>query len=299
MLIRALLAIASTAILCACGGGGSSPFGSSSAATSDEIEPAMKRVIESSDTEFFIFGGAVATCQALSCPQADRIYLRSSTAAASQADTSGFVFIGERNGVLLAKKEGQIQTRLGTNSFHSLGGWMSHTVFRLDVVVDAVTYAGKPEDLVRYELFSTGDAMGTNPVPPPVGSAFWSGAMAGVVIPAGTELDGSFVSGDARITIPHFDSDAPPSVDIEFSNIVNERTGAGLRDMAWEEVEMSDGAFASPRLVSPINSSDVDIQDKALETGIFGRFYGPGHEEVGGVFIRDGISGAFGAGRDE
>ena len=147
MLIRALLAIASTAILCACGGGGSSPFGSSSAATSDEIEPAMKRVIESSDTEFFIFGGAVATCQALSCPQADRIYLRSSTAAASQADTSGFVFIGERNGVLLAEKEGQIQTRLGTTSFHSLGGWMSHTVFRLDVVVDAITYAGNSEDL--------------------------------------------------------------------------------------------------------------------------------------------------------
>ena len=155
MLIRALLTIAATAILCACAGG-SSQFGSSSAATSDEIEAAMKRVIESSDTEFFTFGGAVATCQALSCPQADRIYLRSSTAAASQTDPSGFVFTGKQNGMLLAEKKGQIQTSLGTTSFHSLGGWMSHTVFRLDVFVDTITYADNSEDLVRYELFSTG-----------------------------------------------------------------------------------------------------------------------------------------------
>lgn len=123
-----------------------------------------------------------------------------------------------------------------------------------------------------------------------------------------TEPGGSFVSGDARITVPHFDSDASPSVDIEFGNIVNERTGAGVRDLAWKEVEIVDGAFASPRLVSPVDPSDGDIRDNALAGGIFGRFHGPGHEEVGGVFIHHRsigtyghawISGAFGAGRDE
>ena len=124
--------------------------------------------------------------------------------------------------------------------------------------------------------------------------------MAGVVIPAGTELDGSFVSGDARITIPHFDSDAPPSVDIEFSNIVNERTGAGLRDIAWEE--KSKCPMAPLPLPDSFRQSirvTWTSRTRRSRREVFGRFYGPGHEEVGGVFIRDGISGAFGAGRDE
>ena len=267
--------------------------------TSDEIEAAMDRVIGSSDSELFVFGGDVATCQALRCPQPDRIYHGAATDRWLQADTSGFELVGERNAVLLAEKEGESQTALGTISSRALGGWMRYTVFRIDVAVESITFQGTSADHVRYELFSTGDATGTNPVAPGAGAATWSGAMAGIVIPAGTELDGAFVSGDARITLHGLDAGAPPTVDVAFSDIVNERTGASLRDMAWEGVAVADGTFASPRFVAPIEPSDVDVRDDALVAGILGRFHGPGHEEAGGVFIRDGVSGAFAAGRDE
>ena len=302
MHIRSMLVIALGVALSACSG--RSPEVASvpvltSELTSEEIGAAMDSVIDSSETEFFVFGGAVVTCAALNCPQADRIYLRSATDRSLQPDPSGFEFIGVRNAVLLAEKRGESQSALGTASFRSLGAWMTHTAFRIDVTVDSVTYRGISEDHVRYELFSTGDATGTDPVPSLTGSATWFGLMAGIVIPTGTELDGDFVSGDARITVSRFDPDAQPTVDIEFSDIVNERTGASLQDMAWKGVEMADGTFSSSGFVSPIDPSDLDIRDNALETGIIGRFHGPGHEEAGGVFIRDGLSGAFAAGRDE
>ena len=68
--------------------------------------------------------------------------------------------------------------------------------------------------------------------------------------------------------------------------------------MAWDGVRLTDGAFGSPEVIAPILASDIDIRGKAIGTGIYGRFHGPGHEEVGGVFRRDGITGAFGAGRE-
>ena len=36
----------------------------------------------------------------------------------------------------------------------------------------------------------------------------------------------------------------------------------------------------------------------AAEGSLYGRLYGPGHEEVGGLFHRDGIAGAFAGKRD-
>ena len=123
--------------------------------------------------------------------------------------------------------------------------------------------------------------------------------MIGVVIPAGPDFEGARVDGDARISLPRSSLDADPSLRIEFSNIRREDTGAHLDDMTWDGVGVADGAFGFPGIISAIDPGDVDIRRKALGTGIYGRFFGPNHDELGGAFIRDGINGVFGAKRDE
>lgn len=80
-------------------------------------------------------------------------------------------------------------------------------------------------------------------------------------------------AGDAALTIDNFDN---PSVDVRFSNITN--GDRSLRDVMWNDLPLTAGGFEG--------------------RGILGRFYGPRHEEVGGVFQFDAINGAFGAIRD-
>ena len=83
-----------------------------------------------------------------------------------------------------------------------------------------------------------------------------------------------FVRGDARVTADFADMD----LDVALTGIAGVESGDTYDDMTWEGVAMRDGAFETPALS--------------------GRFFGPGHEEVGGVFDRDGIVGAFGARRE-
>ena len=49
-------------------------------------------------------------------------------------------------------------------------------------------------------------------------------------------------------------------------------------DIRWNDLPLNDGKFGSE--------------------SIQGAFYGPNHEEVGGVFSRDGALGAFGGTRE-
>ena len=51
--------------------------------------------------------------------------------------------------------------------------------------------------------------------------------------------------------------------------------------MTWDGLAVTNGTFGT-------GSQGDSIQ---------GRFYGPNHEEVGGIFERDHIIGAFGGGR--
>ena len=84
----------------------------------------------------------------------------------------------------------------------------------------------------------------------------------------------SRVEGEARIAIDDFDV---PMVDVLFSNIRNQGNGSMLPDMVWNDLLLASGTFAG--------------------SGLTGQFFGPDHEEVGGVFFRDNMSGAFGASR--
>ena len=81
-------------------------------------------------------------------------------------------------------------------------------------------------------LFDTG----TNPTG---GSLVWHGVMLGVDIRDDTA--GRAIRGDAEITIDGF---VNPTVDVEFSNIIND-AGVERGDIAWRDMPVQSGSFAS------------------------------------------------------
>ena len=157
--------------------------------------------------------------------------------------------------------------RIGQSEFRAFGAWLEHTFFAAG--------AGDIKDVETGErilfplAFSAGDATGANPVS---GSAGWAGAMIG----ADTSAALATVRGHADLTV-HF---ARSTVDVAFSSIAD-NAGQARPDMEWSAIPMAGGAF------------EAGTAGDSIE----GRFYGPGHEEAGGVFERARIVGAFGAKR--
>ena len=86
------------------------------------------------------------------------------------------------------------------------------------------------------------------------------------------------LGGDADIVIPEL---ANPSVEVAFTSIRDLGTGDARDDMTWSGIPLADGRFGS-------GSAGDSIE---------GAFYGPDHQEAGGVFERGRVFGAFGAKR--
>ena len=128
---------------------------------------------------------------------------------------------------------------------------------------------------LRYSAFalvddsaavSFGAFPGTNPTE--IGGAEWTGSMVGLDTRTAQRIE-----GDAALRIEDF---ARPAVDMAFTEI--EDAGGGARaDMRWLGIPLADGAFQAE--------------------GIEGRFYGPDHQEAGGLYARDSLTGAFGVAR--
>ena len=107
---------------------------------------------------------------------------------------------------------------------------------------------------------------------PVSGGASWHGIMAGVDVSA-TDNIGQRVDGSAELEIPDF---SVPAIDVTFTDIAYTSTGNTRPSIDWSGLPIDDsGVFGG--------------------AGIQERFYGPNHDEVGGVFFRDMISGSFGA----
>ena len=128
-----------------------------------------------------------------------------------------------------------------------------------------------------FSSYSLGISTGENPSAE--GSARWEGLMLGRDLRASASR-GQVIRGDADVTVEF--GAAAITADVAFTDIVNIETGAAQNDMTWRGMVVEDGGFA--RRNAPGDS-------------VSGRFYGPGEEEVGGVFERDGIAGAFGGRR--
>ena len=175
-------------------------------------------------------------------------------------------------GVSLARWPG-IYADDDLGDFEGYAGWLEHNVF----VAGHTTMQeeGIGEVSVPFSM-SFGDATGSNPTSAG-GGATWSGVMAGSEFGAAASRVIE-VRGDADLTIADF---ADPRIGVAFTNIRDLATGAPRDDMTWSGIALTDGGFA-------MGSDGNSIQ---------GSFYGPDHGEVGGVFERGLVFGAFGAKR--
>ena len=117
---------------------------------------------------------------------------------------------------------------------------------------------------------SFGDFPGTSPTE--IGGGAWTGALVGMDTRTRERID-----GDSVIEIDDF---ARPDVDVAFTGIVD-AGGRSRADLHWEDIPLSQGSF----------------QARDTAGSIEGRFYGGDHGEVGGIFERDRLMGAFGASR--
>ena len=84
------------------------------------------------------------------------------------------------------------------------------------------------------------------------------------------------VEGDASLTFEM----ATSEIDLALTEIVSREGGRSYPDITFDNISVQNGTFAA----GPDSSNMVE-----------GQFYGPNHEEVGGVFERNQILGAFGA----
>jgi len=108
--------------------------------------------------------------------------------------------------------------------------------------------------------------------PTALGGAVWRGALVGVDTRTQDRIE-----GNAVIDINDF---ARANVDIAFTGL-EDIHGRSRADLRWEDVPVAKGTF--------------QMQD--AHGAIEGRFYGSDHQEVGGIFDRDQLIGAFGASR--
>lgn len=185
---------------------------------------------------------------------------------------SEYQAVAEHRGVLLAQGRGKGDVASTAADYSGYGGWLDHSFFVVEFnrIADGVL-----ENTPFNYGYSIGDAPETNPVAAG-GSGTWSGVMVGVDV-SETAARGDSIQGEATLTIADF---AAPAVGVAFTNIHNLDDRSTLADMIWTGIAVTAGAFAS-------TSGTIE-----------GRFYGPDHEEVGGVFERNAILGAFGAVRE-
>ena len=166
-------------------------------------------------------------------------------------------------------------------------GWMNHSFFILSVWNPVDNDPFDPSEQVFAKVYTGGAASGSNPVS---GSATWRGAVVGVDASENASK-GNPIVGDATIRIGSFTS---PAVDVSFTSLIDQRANVRRSDMYWHGLAVRNGAFD--------HNGDLRVGVAFADRGnafnsLTGRFYGPNHEEVGGVFIRDEIAGAFGARR--
>ena len=117
---------------------------------------------------------------------------------------------------------------------------------------------------------SFGASPETNPAE--VGGGIWTGKLVGIDTRTGQRIRGS-----AAIGIDDF---ARPDVDIALTRITDSE-GRTRADLRWNDIPVVHGAFRSGDVAGSVE----------------GRFHGGEHREVGGIFERDRLLGAFGASR--
>ena len=189
----------------------------------------------------------------------------------------------ERNGVKVVQVLYQgDEVQKGEEYF---GAWTEYQAFLAveETWATSTGPGGSWESGSEFFGISYGQISASNPTG--TGTATWTGMMVGrdTGSPQPDTHDrsaatfGHLIMGDARVTVDL----ANPAVDVAFTGVRDVTANASRADMTWSNIPLVSGQFSNP---------DGSV--------MAGSFLGPNHEEVGGVFDKDSIAGAFGAVRD-
>ncbi|MDE0176291.1 MAG: hypothetical protein OYH76_07855 [Defluviicoccus sp.] len=239
-----------------------------------EIVGAANTLLRGDRLGYFATDGEVervnTTCEGDRCAIGFLSIARVSHVSVEDADLE---LLRERRGVSLFRGE---RSETDGNA-EAYGAWLEHSLFGTQQTL--FTHEDDPDrGATVVSTYSLGFSSGENPAAAE-GSARWEGLMLGRDMRASPDR-GQVIRGDADVTVDF--GRAGMTADVEFTGIVNIETGDLRNDLAWRGMALEEGGFA---------------RRDAPDDTITGRFYGPGEEEVGGVFERDGIAGAFGGRR--
>ena len=179
--------------------------------------------------------------------------------------------IGERHGIRAAHARASDALETGEAvSLLGYGAWMDHGAF--------LVMAGAVEDgKFRGASIVSSMSFGNSPNTVPGIAASWDGIVAGVDM-SETDTAGNLVQGKARIDLELPSGEAV--VDVAFTELFDLETEESRGSLRWEALTVTRDGFT--------DGSSIDA-----------RFYGPGHDEVSGVFERGNLLGAFGATKEE
>ena len=190
--------------------------------------------------------------------------------------------IENRNGIMIGdislgtKDLPDIPNFAGERTITGYGGWGEFHGF--DALYYGYVRHDRPQRVVEASLGGYGSE--GNPVG---GTLTWSGAAVGVDYSVITE--DRVLVGNSELTVflderlTGFLDQDEYLISVDITGMVDVATGKTYEDMSWPHIPLRAGEFET-----------FEVK---------GRFFGPNHEEVGGVFERNQIMGAFGATREE
>jgi hypothetical protein len=287
-LATGFLALAAAGTLTACGGGGASFDGDAAISLTGSVAPA-ETVADQAERSAAIIARTNAITASTLYVEADGKELIalpscSGTRCTISAELPGISIPfgemdlkdllnlgaapGTRRAVLTKDGITLVESRgTASNPYREYGAWMDHGAF----LVRTVRSSDTPVTTLSGALVG-GEIAGSRPL----ASAAWRGVMVGT--PARGDSRDDILQGDATLTYDLVSR----MLDADFTGIVNlDRNAAHtVGTVSFDNVPVEyDGTFG-----------DGEVGDQ-----IRGAFAGSGYEEVGGVFERHGIVGAFGA----
>ena len=211
---------------------------------------------------------------------------------------------GEKHGIHLIRTGGT-RTILDEvpAAYLSYGGWLDRSAFRVEITQVQTDYVAGTS-ISGGAVLAHGDSLGrrSDGYPSlassflPILSATWRGLMVGAVRdearrnfdPIQGEATLTYYPGENPYLATHHEHQTTleHTMNAAFTDIYNLRTGDTLPDIRSLLQAEVDGTFASFPSVGP------------RRTVVRGRFYGPNHEEAGGVVTGEDLVGAFGARRE-
>ncbi|MEG9862925.1 MAG: transferrin-binding protein-like solute binding protein [Parvularculales bacterium] len=176
--------------------------------------------------------------------------------------------IGGNTTLVQARLEGTALPDNVATEFDSFGGWLEDMAFAA-VRIEAGTET-------YFNGYTIGVPSGSTPAE--TGSALWRGTAV-----ASVKADDTFIQGEAEISVDF----ANTNVDATFDNWHNTQ---GMAMTSITAVTIEDAPFTTGGFEIAGVAGGDPVPEK-----IYGRFYGTGHERVGGVFDTSALNGAFGA----